>query len=54
MRSSTSPSTSRFRLGVNPRQADQMVRGAVSLPHGVGKSVRVVVFAEGEAARGRA
>jgi large subunit ribosomal protein L1 len=39
------------RLGVNPRQADQMVRGAVSLPHGTGKSVRVVVFAEGEAAR---
>lgn len=38
------------RLGVNPRQSDQMVRGAVSLPHGVGKSVRVVVFAEGEAA----
>ena len=39
------------RLGVNPRQADQMVRGAVSLPHGTGKVVRVVVFAEGEAAR---
>lgn len=39
------------RLGVDPRQADQMVRGAVSLPHGVGKSVRVVVFAEGEAAK---
>jgi len=39
------------RLGVNPRQADQMVRGAVSLPHGVGKSVRVVVFADGEAAK---
>ena len=38
------------RLGVNPRQSDQMVRGAVSLPHGVGKAVRVVVFAEGEAA----
>lgn len=38
------------RLGVNPRQADHMVRGAVSLPHGVGKSVRVIVFAEGEAA----
>ena len=40
-----------IRLGVNPRQADQMVRGAVSLPHGTGKPVRVVVFAEGEAAR---
>ena len=39
------------RLGVNPRQADQMVRGAVSLPHGTGKTVRVVVFAEGEAAK---
>jgi len=39
------------RLGVNPRQADQMVRGAVSLPHGTGKPVRVVVFAEGDAAR---
>lgn len=39
------------RLGVNPRQADQMVRGAVSLPHGVGKAVRVAVFAEGEAAQ---
>lgn len=39
------------RLGVNPRQADQMVRGALSLPHGTGKSVRVVVFADGEAAR---
>ena len=38
------------RLGVNPRQADQMVRGAVSLPHGSGKTVRVLVFAEGEAA----
>jgi large subunit ribosomal protein L1 len=40
-----------IRLGVNPRQADQMVRGAVSLPHGTGKIVRVVVFAEGDAAR---
>ena len=39
------------RLGVNPRQADQMVRGAISLPHGIGKSVRVVVFADGEAAK---
>lgn len=39
------------RLGVNPRQADQMVRGAVRLPHGVGKTVRVMVFAEGEAAK---
>jgi large subunit ribosomal protein L1 len=39
------------RLGVNPRQADQMVRGTVSLPHGSGKTVRVVVFADGEGAR---
>lgn len=39
------------RLGVNPRQADQMVRGSVSLPHGVGKVVRVLVFADGDAAR---
>lgn len=39
------------RLGVNPRHADQMVRGAVSLPHGSGKTVRVVVFAQGEAAK---
>lgn len=39
------------RLGVNPRQADQMVRGTVSLPHGSGKTVRVVVFADGDAAR---
>ncbi|RME25042.1 MAG: 50S ribosomal protein L1 [Deltaproteobacteria bacterium] len=38
------------RLGVDPRHADQMVRGAVSLPHGTGRSVRVVVFADGEAA----
>jgi large subunit ribosomal protein L1 len=40
-----------LRLGVNPRQADQMVRGAISLPHGTGKTVRVVVFAEGDAAK---
>jgi len=39
------------RLGVNPRHADQMVRGACSLPHGTGKSVVVLVFAEGDAAR---
>lgn len=36
-----------FRLGVDPRKADQLVRGTVSLPHGTGKTVRVVVFAEG-------
>jgi large subunit ribosomal protein L1 len=39
------------KLGVNPRHADQMVRGAVSLPHGTGKDVIVLVFAQGEAAR---
>ena len=39
-----------FRLGVDPRQADQLVRGTVVLPHGLGKSVRVAVFAKGEAA----
>ena len=36
------------RLGVDPRHADQMVRGTVVLPHGVGKAVRVMVFAKGE------
>ncbi len=39
------------KLGVNPRHADQMVRGAVSLPHGTGKDVRVLVFAQGDAAK---
>ena len=37
-----------LRLGVDPKHADQMVRGAVVLPHGIGKTVRVVVFAKGE------
>jgi large subunit ribosomal protein L1 len=37
-----------LKLGVDPKQADQMVRGTVSLPHGTGKDVRVVVFAKGE------
>jgi large subunit ribosomal protein L1 len=36
------------RLGVNPRHADQMVRGAIVLPHGTGKTVRVAVFAKGD------
>ncbi len=36
------------RLGVDPRHSDQVVRGAVVLPHGIGKSARVVVFAKGE------
>ena len=39
-----------FRLGVDPRKADQLVRGTVSLPHGTGKDVRVAVFAEGDKA----
>ena len=37
-----------IRLGVNPKHSDQMVRGTVALPHGVGKKVRVLVFAKGE------
>jgi len=37
-----------IRLGVNPQHADQMVRGSVVLPHGLGKTVRVLVFAKGE------
>ncbi len=39
-----------FRLGVDPRQSDQMVRGTTPLPNGSGKSVRVLVFAQGESA----
>jgi large subunit ribosomal protein L1 len=39
-----------LRLGVDPRKADQMVRGTVSLPHGTGKMVRVIVFATGDKA----
>ena len=39
------------RLGVNPKHADQMVRGAVVLPHGTGQSLRVLVFAKGEKAK---
>lgn len=39
-----------FRLGVDPKQSDQMVRGTCPLPHGSGKQVRVLVFAEGQAA----
>jgi large subunit ribosomal protein L1 len=39
------------RLGVDPRKSDQMVRGTCPLPHGSGKNVRVLVFAQGEAAR---
>ena len=39
-----------FRLGVDPRKADQMVRGTVNLPHGTGKTARVLVFANGDKA----
>jgi len=39
-----------MRLGVDPRKADQMVRGTVNLPHGTGKTARVVVFANGDKA----
>ena len=40
-----------LRLGVDPKHADQMVRGAIVLPHGIGKTVRVAVFAKGDKAR---
>jgi large subunit ribosomal protein L1 len=40
-----------FNLGVDPRKADQMIRGTVALPHGTGKSVRVAAFATGDKAR---
>jgi large subunit ribosomal protein L1 len=40
-----------IRLGVDPRKADQMIRGTVSMPHGTGKTVRVAVFAQGDQAR---
>ncbi|MEG3023383.1 MAG: 50S ribosomal protein L1 [Akkermansia sp.] len=40
-----------FHLTVDPRKSDQMVRGSVTLPHGTGKNVRVLVFAQGDAAK---
>jgi large subunit ribosomal protein L1 len=40
-----------FRLGIDPRQAEQQIRTTVNLPHGLGKTVRVLVFAEGEDAK---
>jgi large subunit ribosomal protein L1 len=39
-----------MRLGIDPKQADQIVRGSIVLPHGIGKSLRVVVFAKGDLA----
>ncbi len=39
-----------IRLGIDPKQADQLVRGSIVLPHGIGKSKRVVVFAKGDKA----
>ena len=40
-----------IRLGIDPKQADQQVRGAINLPHGSGKTVRVIAFAQGEKAK---
>ncbi len=40
-----------FNMGLDPRKSDQMVRGSVSLPHGTGKDIKVIVFAVGEAAK---
>jgi large subunit ribosomal protein L1 len=40
-----------YRLGIDPRQADQQIRTTLMLPHGLGKSVRILVFAEGEDAK---
>lgn len=40
-----------MRLGVDPKKSDQMIRGSVVLPHGIGKALRVIAFAEGDAAR---
>ena len=39
-----------MRLGIDPKQADQLVRSSIVLPHGIGKSLRVVVFAKGDKA----
>jgi len=40
-----------IKLGVNPKHADQMIRGSVVLPHGLGKTVKVLVFAKGDKER---
>ena len=37
-----------MRLGIDPKQADQLVRGSIVLPHGIGKTLRVIVFAKGD------
>lgn len=42
-----------FRLGIDPRHSDQQVRSTVLMPHGLGKTVRVLIFAEGEDTRDR-
>src|SRR5208283_3698765 len=39
-----------MRLGIDPKQADQLVRGSIVLPHGIGKTLRVIVFAKGDLA----
>jgi len=43
-----------IRIGIDPKKTDQNIRGSVSLPHGIGKEVRVICFAEGDAARAAA
>jgi large subunit ribosomal protein L1 len=40
-----------FKLGIDPKNTAQLVRGAISLPHGIGKQVKVIAFADGEAAK---
>jgi ribosomal protein L1 len=40
-----------MQLGIDPAQADQLVRGSVVLPHGIGKTQRIVVFAKGDLAK---
>ena len=42
-----------MRLGIDPKQADQIIRGSIVLPHGIGRTKRVVVFAKGAAAESR-
>ena len=40
-----------MRLGIDPKQADQIIRGSIVLPHGIGKTQRVIVFAKGDLAK---